>query len=121
MSGFTSLALEKLDKELKGFKGGKCEGVIKSALHRALEDFCRQDDEFAQAVAQSDKTLSDCAAAAVKGCGSGISDIEVYKRAVQFYFPGADIRMTMELDLCGGAGIGNTASGMKILDLSDFL
>ncbi len=49
---------------------------------------------------QTDKTLEDCCKSVMAGCGNSISDLEVYRKAVQFYFPGADIHMTMEIDLC---------------------
>jgi len=124
MSLYQFDALRKLDSELKSFKGGQKEGAVKAALYNALADFCRQDDEFAQAVVQCDKTLSDCAAAAMKGVGSSISDLEVYHKAVQFYFPGAEVRMTMTVDLVGAAGAdaeGESKSAGVVLDLSDFL
>ena len=38
-----------------------------------------------------------------KGVGGHISDLEAYKKAVQFYFPGAEIRMQMTIDLIGAA------------------
>ena len=117
-------AIKKLDTELDKFKGGQKESAVKKALYDALADFCRQDDEFAQAIVQSDKSLSDCAAAVMKGVGNSISDLEVYRRAVQFYFLGAEVRMTMTIDLCGNVdsdtGSGNGSAGV-VLDLSDFL
>lgn len=50
---------------------------------------------------QSGKTFQQCLDEAVKGIGNGISDIEMYKRAVKFYFPTADIHFRMTIDLCG--------------------
>ena len=38
--------------------------------------------------------------AVAKNCGSALSDLEAFRRAVQFYFPGADIRFRMEINLC---------------------
>ena len=35
--------------------------------------------------------------------GSSISDLEAYKKAVQFYFPGAEIKFHMTIDLIGKA------------------
>ena len=35
--------------------------------------------------------------------GSSISDIECYRRAANFYFPGAGVRFVMKLDLTAGA------------------
>ena len=48
-------------------------------------------------------SFEGCVAAVVKGCGSSISDIEVYRRAVGYYFPGATVRFKMEIDLVGSA------------------
>lgn len=96
-------AIKKLSEEKKKFSGGKKEEVMMSAVYNTLMNFCKQDSEFAQAVAQSEKTLTDCLAAVAKGTGAGISDIDAYKKAVNFYFPGADIKCTMTIDLIGAA------------------
>lgn len=96
-------AIKKLSEEKTEFKGGKRETVMLSAVYNALINFCEQDSEFAQAVAQSEKTLTDCLASVAKGVGESISDIEAYKKAVRFYFPGADIKCTMAIDLVGAA------------------
>ena len=97
-------AIEKLNKELKEFKSGdRKASAVKDAVADTLKTFCQQDEEFAQAVVQTDKTLSDCCETIMKDTGSSISDLEVYKKAVNFYFPGADIKMTMEIDLIGSA------------------
>lgn len=82
---------------------GQKASAVAPAVADALVDFCRQDEEFAQAVAQGG-SFADCVAAVVKGVGSCISDLEAYRRAVQFYFPGADIKMQMTIDLCPQAG-----------------
>ncbi len=96
-------AIKKLSNERKLFKGGKKEAVMMSAVYNALVNFCEQDEEFAQAVAQNKKSLSDCLTSVAKGAGEAISDIEAYKKAVHFYFPGADIKCTMAIDLVGAA------------------
>lgn len=96
----TELAVKKLDKQCGEL--GKCDRrieVMKQAVHDALVEFCRQDGEFAQAVVQGG-TFADCMAAVAKNVGSAISDIEAYRRAAQFYFPGADIRVKMTVNLC---------------------
>lgn len=127
MSFYRDKAIEKLKSEKKAFKGSNKETAIKKALCDALTDFCKQDEEFAQAVAQNEKTLSDCAKEIMKDVGSSISDIEVYRRAVQFYFAGAEIHMTMRVDLCGSLTestdkpIDTIGSSNLTLDLSDFL
>ena len=72
------------------------------AVLETLKTFCLQDQEFAQAVAQGG-SFSACMKAVADGVGSSISDLDAYKRAVQFYFPGAQIRMQMTIDLNGDA------------------
>ncbi len=96
-------AIKKLSEEKKKFSGGKKEEAMMPAVYSTLVNFCKQDPEFAQAVTQSEKTLTDCLAAVAKDTGSAISDIDAYKKAVNFYFPGADIKCTMTIDLIGAA------------------
>lgn len=128
------LAIEKIRKELKTTSGDNKVNAVKNHVADTLIEFCRQDDEFAQAVMQSDKTLGDCCKSIMSGCGNSISDLEVYRKAVQFYFPGADIRMTMTIDLCASVRGPEDAAPSKqtdptlavrssdiILDLTDFL
>ena len=66
--------------------------------------------------------------AVAKSVGSSISDLEAYRRAVRFYFPGAEIRMQMTIDLIGDAGKPDTAptgstapAAGLILDFTQFL
>ena len=59
-------------------------------------------------------------AAVEKGVGNSISDMDAYRKAVQFYFKGAEIRMVMEIDLCPNRVKEETGS-RKVLDLADFL
>lgn len=127
----TDLAVEKLRKQLKTTSGDQKVTVVKDHVADALTEFCRQDTEFAQAVMQSDKMLGDCCSAITANCTSSISDLEVYRKAVQFYFPGADIHMTMTIDLCASVhgaqdpsphGQAPAAKNVGItLDLTDFL
>lgn len=86
--------------------------------------------EFAQAVGQSSRTAAECVESAVRGCGTSISDIEVYRKAVQFYFEGATVHFNMTIDL-GDEGFSNapehseqapgTAPGGLSLSLDDLL
>lgn len=95
-------AIAKLDRELKNFSGnGRKSHAVRKAVADTLKMFCEQDDEFAQAIVQNDKTLSDCCNEIMKNVGNSISDIEVYTRAVKFYFSTADIKLKMTIDLCG--------------------
>lgn len=97
-------AIEKLEKELKAFRSTDNKArAVKDAVADSLKMFCEQDEEFAQAIVQTDKTLSDCCESIMKKTGNSVSDIEVYKRAVNFYFAGADIKVKMTIDLIGSA------------------
>lgn len=93
----TDLALKKIDEEVRGFKGDKREQVMYKPVADALREFCRQQPEFAQAVYQSKKTFADCMKHVAKGVRTSISDIEAYRRAVEFYFPGAQVEFQMVL------------------------
>lgn len=93
---------EKLDKESAGITGDK-EKAMMSAVKSALVSFCKQESEFAQAIIESKQSFKDCMTAVAKDCGNSISDLEAYRRAVQFYFPGADIEFKMTIDLCASA------------------
>lgn len=69
--------------------------AIESATATALKQFCDQSEEFARAIAESDKTFDGCLSEIVKGVGSSISDFDLYTKAVQFYFPGAVVEFKM--------------------------
>ena len=93
------MAIAKLDKELAALKGDQNVEVMKKPVHDALVDFCQQNEEFAQAVVQGG-SFSECMAAVAKGAGIALSDLEAYSRAVQYFFPGAGIRVQMSINLC---------------------
>ena len=99
-------AVNKLNAENKAFKGEAKASAMRSAVLEALCQFCHQDAEFTQAVVQSNKTFSDCMKAVAKSVENSISDLEAYKKAVQFYFPGAEIKFHMTIDLIGKAAEG---------------
>ena len=90
-------AVKKLSEELKdkSAKWSAKAGAIKTAVHDALVTFCGQNEEFAQAVAQSEKTLWAVCEEAVKNVGTSVSDLEVYRSAVAAYFPGAQVDCVM--------------------------
>ena len=100
---------EKLTAELKDAKLGRYENVVKPYVLDEICIFAKQNSEFAQAIEQSDKSFADCLKASVAGAKEHISDLDCYKRAVAFYFPGADIKCTMTLDL-GDNGFSNSNS-----------
>lgn len=121
-------AIKKLDDEYKSGKYDKYGEAVKKSVLEALKGFIEQDGEFAQAIVEAKGTFADCIAKTMKGCGSSISDLEVYKRAVQFYFAGATIDFKMEINLIGEAANSQTlveapkAESKKIsLSLLDFI
>lgn len=65
MSEFRQKAIDKLAEEAKNVKFNKYGMAMKSAVRSALEEFCRQDDEFAQAVVQGG-SFADCMTAVAK-------------------------------------------------------
>ena len=93
-----SQAVDKLRGELLAGKFDRYANIMKKDVEAALKDFCRQDEEFAQAVVQGG-TFEDCMKKVATNCGNGLSDLEAFRRAVQFYFPGADIQFQMKIDL----------------------
>lgn len=118
------LAIKKLDDELKGLSSRSMHvRVMKHAVHDALVEFCRQDGEFAQAVYQGG-SFSACMAAVAKDAGQSLSDLEAYRRAVRFYFPGADVRFHMSVNLCADVEDRQDtapAEEPKLLDLFDLM
>ena len=62
----------------------------------ALLSFIEQSDAFASAVLAEDKTLAGAAEEIDPGYGA-ISDLEAYRKAVQYFLPGAsvDFKMTV--------------------------
>jgi len=123
----TNQAIEKLKKELADIKGSsQIINIIKKPVADTLSGFCKQDEEFAQAIVQSKKSLGDCLSEIVKGVTTGISDIETYRKAVQFYFPGAGVHMSMTIDLCASVNDGDDTAAASdnsqiTLNFEDFM
>lgn len=116
MSSWFEQARERLGKEYQQVTGSK-EGAMKGAVRDALLEFCRQDEEFAQAVAQGG-SFQGCMTAVAKGVGYSISDLEAYRRAASYYFDGAKVQFQMTIQLTP-AEPEPERSGI-LLDLSDF-
>lgn len=122
----TDMAIAKLDKELKQLQESKKKDMkisaMMEAVHDALVEFCRQTEEFAQAVVQGG-SFEQCMGAVAKGVGNSISDLDAYRRAVQFYFPGADIRVKMTVNLMASVeeNAPQPAAAPVVLDLFDLL
>lgn len=89
-------AIEKINpKSIK--KSNRYMEVVAEPVAKALHGFCRQSEEFARAITETDRTFQECLETIVKGIGQAISDIDVYQRAVEYYFPGAKIEFTMTI------------------------
>ena len=101
MGNFATQAVKKLTEE-KGKVAGNKEKAMAGAVFAAMKDFCLQDEEFAQAVVQGG-SFADCMKKVASGVGNSISDLDAYKKAVQFYFPGAEVGMQLTIDLIGKA------------------
>lgn len=107
---------EKLMAEYQKFAGDKYQAVMKGAVKDALLEFCRKNEEFAQAVVQGG-SFADCMAAVSKGVKSSLSDIEAYRRAAAFYFEGAQVRMDLVIQLEPAEA---ERQNNIVIDLSDF-
>lgn len=109
-------AIKKLNNDK--YKGSYV--MVTDAVRDALKTFCEQDEEFAQAVVQSDKGLGECIETVLKGHGSCISDLEVYRKAVEFYFPGATVKMQLKVQVNPYEEETRTSSVIE-LDLDDLI
>ncbi|MBE6920198.1 MAG: hypothetical protein E7468_01370 [Ruminococcaceae bacterium] len=88
-------AIEKTTAERKEVKGQR-ESIMADHVLDMIHEFCIQSEDFAQAVAEGG-TFAACMTTVAKGVGNSISDIDAYKKAVQFYFPGAEIQVQMQI------------------------
>jgi hypothetical protein len=88
-------AKEKIKTSSKVVKLNKKAEVIKDATLKALHQFCEQSEEFSRAVIDCDKPFEVCLNEIIKGTGNAISDLDVFNKAVQFYFPGAVVEFRM--------------------------
>ena len=126
MNTWYEQAMKKLASEKNSGNYDRYASIMKDAVCEALEGFCRQDAEFAQAVVQGG-AFADCMKEVAKNCGKAISDLEAFRRAVRFYFPGADVKFHMTVNLCAdveaeaAAAAPAVSNGPKILNLEDFL
>ncbi len=120
----TQEAINKLNEEFKqATKMSQKASAVKEYVLEALIMFCEQNEEFARAIVQTKQTIAQCIEETVNKCGSSISDIEVYKKAVQFYFHGATVKFSMTIDL-GDEGFSNkqtSKSGELTLSLDGLL
>lgn len=98
-----SKAIEKIKGELENFHGGRKEEAVSTYVSTVLQDFCKQDERFAEVIYKFKRTLSDCCEYVMRGSSNHISDIDVYRGAVKFYFPNAEVEMNMVIHVTGEA------------------
>ncbi len=118
-------ASEKLNKEHQEHqsKYDRYAKVMAPDTLKALLGFIKQDVEFAEAVNQNSQTFGDCMASVAKNIKGAISDFEAFKKAVQFYFPGAEIEYQMKIKLNPYESSASTSgkTEFKTLSLLDIL
>lgn len=102
MIPFNNWATDALNKLAEGKKNvfGSKEKKMAPEVSARLAAFCQQNTEFARAVVQGG-TFADCMEEVAEGVGAHISDLDAYKKAVRFYFPGAEVKMQLTIDLTG--------------------
>lgn len=93
-------AIAKLTDEFQvKYVGNKYINAVKDEIFEMLCDLCNKSEAFEKVIVESDKTLNECLEEITKGLGQSISDIELYRRAVQFYCPDADIHFDMRIEM----------------------
>ena len=91
-------AIEKIKAGEKAYKGDAKGNVMKKYVAEALAAFCKQNEEFADAVMVEDKTFEGAMKAVVAAVkGNAISDIDAYREAVSYFFPGAVVDFVMNI------------------------
>lgn len=94
---FKALAIEKINKELDEFHGDTFGIAVSTHVANVLRDFCEQDERFAEVVYKTKRSLSDCCAEIMRGCGRHIPDIDVYRRATKMYFPDSEVNCVITI------------------------
>ena len=74
--------------------------AIAEPVSQALQEFCRQEEEFACAVLDGGN-IEECIDSIVKKITGkqAVSDLDVYQAAVEYYFPGAVIQCRMTVHM----------------------
>ena len=90
-------------------------------LRTALSSFSEQSEDFAAAVMVEDKSLEGCVNALKipQGDRVSLSDFDVYRMAVQYFFEGADVEWSMKVSLPKSQSSAKT--GVLDIKLEDFL
>ena len=83
---------------------GRYQRAVAAGTAKALMEFCKKEPEFEQAIEQSGVDFQCCLDKVIKGIGESLSDLEVYTKAVKFYFSTAVVHFHMTIDLSGDNG-----------------
>lgn len=94
-----NIAKDKINKERTEVKGNRYAQAVAPFVADTLIVFIDENEDFAAAVANSEKTFDECCTAITKDTKDYLADLEVYKRAVQFYLPEADLKCEMRVEL----------------------
>ena len=105
---FSGKAIEKLNTEQKISVSDSKIMIMKDFVNETLTTFCKQSEEFSQAVVQGGSFI-DCMKYVAKGVGRAISDIE----AVRFYFPPATISLSMTINTEGNNSLSSSSEEPK--------
>lgn len=92
-------AIDKLHKEASNPKISGKAATILPHVKNTLILFAKQEPEFAQAIIESKKSLTECCTEITKNVGNAVSDLEIYKAAANFYFEGSTVNFIMEIKL----------------------
>ena len=126
MNKYYEEAKQKLRRESQSGQFDRYGAAMKTAVVKALEEFCRQSEMFAEAVAHG-RSFEECMKAVSKDIKGSISDLEAYKRAVRYYMKDADVRFCMEITVGEAAkaeaSVEQSAErkASEIIDLSAFM
>lgn len=72
--------------------------LMADAVLKVLRDFCRQNEDFAATVIKGGSFV-DCMKAVTNGLGNYAEGLSSCKKAVEFYMPGAEIKVQMSIIL----------------------
>ena len=111
---FGNLAAEKLKTEAANYNSHY---DVRDGVLSALTLFCKQSEDFAKVIYESDKKFSACMDIVLHKHGSCLSDIEAYRRAVGFYFEKADVEFEMKIILPDNNGNDKKAVVLNLFDL----
>lgn len=118
MSEIIEQAKKKIDEEDKNFTGDQFGMVVHKDLAETLKNFC-DVEWFAESILKSGKTLSDCCKAILSDVQQGISDVETYKRAVEFFVPGSTVKC--QFSVCRSWEDAWTPTDRGVISLLDLL